>query len=146
MRRVLLMVGAVVVTLLSSCTFETPEGRFVCASDEDCPRGFVCSNARCWRSQRDAGASNDAAVVDTDLDGTPDTTDCAPSDPAVGTTHSRACDNGCLGTESCTMGVWSACDAPTSCCTAGQTQTVPCGRCGTQAQRCENNRWADDGA
>jgi len=38
-----------VLTLAAGCSVKLPEGRFKCAADADCPSGWVCSDALCYR-------------------------------------------------------------------------------------------------
>jgi hypothetical protein len=47
------------VCLLAACTPTLPEGRFACASDEDCPEEMVCRAARgrCYFTPVDGGPS-----------------------------------------------------------------------------------------
>ncbi|MCA9610531.1 MAG: SUMF1/EgtB/PvdO family nonheme iron enzyme [Myxococcales bacterium] len=87
----------------------------------------------------DGGSALDAPGADSDGDGVPSATDCDDSDPAVGASVTRACTSDCAtGTESCTDGVWGACNASTdcSCDTPGEMRTVACGRCGVASQQC----------
>src|SRR5690606_28180061 len=90
-----------------------------------------------------------STTLDEDGDGVPALTDCDDNDASIGTTASRSCATACgSGTEMCTMGEWGACSAPSEpcSCTEGETQSVPCGNCGTQMQRCSGNTWLDEGA
>jgi len=87
----------------------------------------------------DAGPSG----VDADEDGVPSELDCDDDDASVGRDSTRSCTSDCdIGTQTCTDGVWSACDATTDCAcdTPGMMRTIDCGRCGIAAQRC-----GDDG-
>lgn len=84
---------------------------------------------------------------DGDDDGIPTTDDCDDDDPAIGRTAARACTTMCgTGTESCTDGQWSACDAPTTCncsmpaCEPGQVEMGGlCGMCGREERRCRTD-------
>jgi hypothetical protein len=98
-----------------------------------------------------AGAGGEAGnpTVDADGDGVLSGADCDDNDVAVGTTSERDCSGPCLitGKQRCVMGVWDQCDAPIGCeCDPGETRTIDCGFCGTQAQRCNAQAsWEDDG-
>lgn len=130
--------AAVLLALLSSCSLD----RSSLAS----PDGF---DAGPQQPDIDSGARPDAqSGVDGDGDGVLREVDCDDADVNVGRTGSRSCASGCgEGTETCTDGVWSACDAPTDCaCTGDGTQTIPCGRCGMQTQRCVGGEWTNEGA
>ncbi len=90
-------------------------------------------------------------VVDADGDGVPEAEDCDDADAAIGRTGGRACSTDCGdGTQACTDGVWSACDAPVTCecptgseCTPGDVDMgATCGNCGREERRCMPDcRW-----
>ncbi len=83
--------------------------------------------------------------VDVDGDGVPMAVDCDDDDETVGRDSVRSCTSECdVGTQTCTDGVWSACDASSECAcdTPGMMRTVDCGRCGIASQRCgEDGMW-----
>src|SRR5690606_39162725 len=91
--------------------------------------------------------------ADEDGDGVPATVDCDDGDPTLGMSGTRPCAApGCAaenGVQTCTMGRWGACDAPSCECSVdeeGTTREVACGNCGTQLQRCTGGAWVNDGA
>ena len=47
--------------LVLACEPQIPEGRFSCATDEDCPPALVCraNVSRCYATQVDAGPAPD---------------------------------------------------------------------------------------
>lgn len=59
MRRVAV---SLLLCLLGACEPIVPQGRFACATDEDCPDEMVCrsSRGRCYATEDDAGADVDA--------------------------------------------------------------------------------------
>jgi hypothetical protein len=122
----------------------------------------------------DTGAA-DSGPLDSDADGVVDSEDCDPTSPFVRRMASRPCSSGCGdGTETCTDGVWSACETPSRpcstacgdgtetcsggmwggctapvdclCATEGMMRGVACPLCGTQSQRCIGGVWTDQGS
>ncbi|MGE0787693.1 MAG: hypothetical protein AB7S26_18605 [Sandaracinaceae bacterium] len=114
----------------------------------DLPPGFDAG-----MSTFDAGCGGSGCTPppDADGDGVPVSQDCDDADPAVGRTASRACTTMCgSGTETCSSGVWTDCDAPTMCncmeprvCSPGDVEMgALCGMCGRQERRCRTDcRW-----
>lgn len=106
--------------------------------DPACVSGEVCRDGACVPGE-----------LDEDGDGVPAAIDCNDMDPAITTSAERECSNECgVGVERCTDGVWSACDAPSSCeCPLGAPpRTVDCVQCGSQRQICVDGTWTNDGA
>lgn len=92
---------------------------------------------------RSEDAGTDASP-DYDRDGVPDAVDCEPMNAVFGSTSERSCSTLCGdGMETCTDGVWGACDAPTECLcsTEGATRIHPCGMCGEQGEACRGGVW-----
>jgi hypothetical protein len=111
--------AALIVVSAIGCSAVTPDGRFSCDVDQDCPSGMTCHASRCYRSDPgidtgsvdtgsvdsgvDSGAPVDSAMPDdtgmpgdtgTPIDtGTPDD---APVDAFVATPDSGLCDIDCV--------------------------------------------------
>jgi hypothetical protein len=112
--------------ILSGClSLDPPQGVLACVTSSDCPSGWSCSNARCYRSTgpeagvaTDAGARDagmrDAAVVTETPDAGADAG--PPPRPVVCTTCTAGTTTGCTGGQRCYLD-WAYactfCQAPT---------------------------------
>jgi hypothetical protein len=136
------------VAVAGACGTEAPT--VVDAGGLDASGGLVDAGLDATTAEDDASEpTSDAGPPDADGDGVRDDIDCAPDDPSIGATSARACTNECgSGMETCADGVWSACDAPTSClcATPDATRITACGACGMQSQRCSDGVWVNQGS
>jgi hypothetical protein len=84
---------------------------------------------------------------DEDGDGVERAQDCDDTDETVGANAIVECASPCgVGFARCVAGRWGDCDAPTECrCMDGETQEVPCGRCGTFVGTCVGGEWLFEG-
>lgn len=144
-RRLAIMeVCAAALLLCSACDSPMPDGD---AGGADVDAGVADSGPRLGVDAGpdfDGGTLVDAGQADTDSDGVPDAVDCDPADDTVGTSASRACSGPCgSGDETCSDGVWAACDAPEDCVCdeEGAARVATCGMCGEQSQMCVGGMW-----
>lgn len=103
-------------------------------------------------SESDSPVPPDAVIppdawIDSDGDGLADGVDCDPEEEWVTDTSTRVCTLGCgRGLQTCTGGIWGACDAPECECTEeGRTRGAPCGMCGRGLQTCTGGEWTGTG-
>jgi len=92
-----------------------------------CDEGLVCSFGECVDAR-----------LDEDGDGYPVSSDCDDHDPDVIPGTVAPCSSECgEGTSTCGNGGWLPCTAPSDCsCTAGETRSEACGRCGSAERAC----------
>lgn len=101
-----------------------------------CTMGYRCVNSRC------------VPDVDVDEDGIAAAIDCDDENIDIGSSAMRECRSQCgTGVERCVNGMWSPCNAPSTCdCQEGDPpRELNCARCGVLRQTCVDGQWADDG-